>query len=134
MAVRAAASLVVDLARRGGCGLLTAEGGRALEIDSRLAGWPAARTRLALIAPTRRAPALAAHRRPGQIFYVAAEPLGRPPQTLSETGGMVVLPAGLAPPEGSVAAFTVSGCVGYDLRPRAGGTLAAGDGREVAVR
>jgi uncharacterized protein (DUF58 family) len=133
MAVRAAASLVVDLARRGGCGLLTAEGGRALEIDSRLAGWPAARTRLALIAPTRRAPALAAHRRPGQIFYVAAEPLGRPPQILAETGGLVVLPAGLSPPEGSVAAFTVSGCVGDDLRPRAAGAGARGDGREVAV-
>jgi len=126
MAVRAAASLIVDLARRGGCGLLTPDGGRALEIDSRLAGWPAARTRLALIAPGRRAPALAAHRRPGQIFYVAAEPIGRPPQVLSETGGLLVLPAGLAPPEGCRPAFTVCGCVGYELRPRGGRGLAPG--------
>jgi uncharacterized protein (DUF58 family) len=122
--VRAAASLVLDLARRGGCGLLTAEGGRALEIDSRLAGWPAARTRLALIAPSRRAPALAAHRRPGQIFYVAAEPVGRPPQILLETGGMLVLPADVEAPEGCSVAFTVSGCVGYELRPRGGRGLA----------
>ena len=124
MAVRAAASLVLDLARRGGCGLLTAEGGRALEIDSRLAGWPAARTRLALIAPSRRAPALAAHRRPGQIFYVAAEPVGRPPQILTETGGLLVLPAGLAAPDGCASAFAVCGCVGYELRPRGGRGLA----------
>lgn len=124
MAVRAAASLVLDLARRGGCGLLTADGGRALEIDSRLAGWPAARTRLALLAPTRRAPALAAHRRPGQIFYVAAEPVGRPPQILIETGGVLVLPAGLAAPDGCASVFTVSGCVGYELRPRGGRGLA----------
>jgi uncharacterized protein (DUF58 family) len=126
MAVRAAASLVLDLARRGGCGLLTPDGGRALEIDSRLAGWPAARTRLALIAPSRRAPALAAHRRPGQIFYVAAEPIGRPPQVLSETGGLLVLPTGLAPPDGCVSAFSVCGCVGYELRPRGGRGLAPG--------
>ena len=124
MAVRAAASLVLELARRGGCGLLTAEGGRALEIDSRLAGWPAARTRLALIGPSRRAPALAAHRRPGQLFYVAAEPIGRPPQILTETGGLLVLPAGLAAPDGCASAFTVSGCVGYELRPRGGRGLA----------
>jgi uncharacterized protein (DUF58 family) len=124
MAVRAAASLVVDLARRGGCGLLTADGGRALEIDSRLAGWPAARTRLALIAPSRRAPALAAHRRPGQIFYVAAEPVGRPPQILLETGGMLVLPASVGAPEGCAVAFSVCGCVGYELRPRGGRGLA----------
>ena len=124
MAVRAAASLVLDLARRGGCGLLTADGGRALEIDSRLAGWPAARTRLALIAPGRRAPALAAHRRPGQIFYVAAEPVGRPPQILLETGGMLVLPTGVGAPEGCSVAFTVCGCVGYELRPRGGRGLA----------
>ena len=133
MAVRAAASLVLDLARRGGCGLLTADGGRALEIDSRLAGWPAARTRLALIAPGRRAPALAAHRRPGQIFYVAAEPVGRPPQILLETGGMLVLPTSVGAPEGCSVAFTVCGCVGYELRPRGGRGLApVGPGRRGA--
>lgn len=124
MAVRAGASLVLDLAARGGCGLLTADGGRALEIDSRMGGWPAARTRLALIAPGRRAPALAAHRRPGQIFYVAAEPVGRPPQILLETGGMLVLPADVGAPEGCRPAFSVSGCVGYELRPRGGRGLA----------
>src|SRR5438105_3552228 len=95
------------------CPALSPWPGRAA---GRLAGWPAARARLALIAPGRRAPALAAHRRPGQIFYVAAEPISRPPQILMETGGLLVLPAGLAAPEGCASAFAVSGCVGYELR------------------
>ena len=133
-AVRAAASLVLDLARRGGCGLLTADGGRALEVDSRLSGWPAARTRLALILPARRPPALVAHRRPGMLFYVAAEPIGRLPQILLETGGALVLPAGVSAPEGAPVSFSVAGCIGYELAPRGGRGLAPARKAGAAVR
>ena len=133
MAVRAAASLVLDLARRGGCGLLTADGGRALEIDSRLAGWPVARTRLALIGPSRRGSG--AGRAPATRVRSSTSPPSRSaglPRSSWRPAGLLVLPAGLAPPEACAAAFTVSGCVGYDLRPRGGRGLAPDRTRAVA--
>jgi len=112
-AVRAAASLVVELARRGGCGLLCGDAGRPLEIDARLGGWPAALRRLALVAATQRPPALAARRRPGPLVYVAGELAGRLPAILQETGGVLVLPAEVTPPARWPVGLEVAGCLGY---------------------
>ena len=59
-AVRAAASLVLELARRGGCGLLLPGEQRATAVDRELMSWPAAYGRLAVVRsePGSRAPAL----------------------------------------------------------------------------
>ena len=78
-AVRAAASLALDLARRGGCGLLLPGEQRATAIDRELLRWPAAHARLAMVAwdpPTQaRAPNLGpAAGRLGATIYVAAAP------------------------------------------------------------
>lgn len=87
-AVRAAASLALDLARRGGCGLLLPGEQRATAIDRELASWPAAYARLAMVTsdPTTRAPNLGPSAgRPGATIYVAAAPTARVAAML--TGG-----------------------------------------------
>jgi uncharacterized protein (DUF58 family) len=77
-AVRAAASLVLDLARAGGCGLLLSGQSRPVLVDSELAAWPAAHARLAIVGTAAdpepsRAPALTgAGIRSGPLIYVAA--------------------------------------------------------------
>jgi uncharacterized protein (DUF58 family) len=128
-AVRAAASLVVALARRGGCGLLLPGDRRPVEIDPELTGWPAAHARLAIVenGDRNRAPALAPGARLGQIFYVAAARLSQLPATLLASGhrrGVVVLPVGVFETIPRAASFTVAGCVG----------LALGPGRRISMR
>ncbi len=118
-AVRAAASLLLELARAGACGLLTAEAPRPLEVDRRLATWPAALAQLAVAAPTTRPPALAGRRQPSALFYVAASAVARPPQLLHETGGVLVLPADVPGPGRRPIVLEVSGCRGYALAARA---------------
>jgi uncharacterized protein (DUF58 family) len=129
-AVRAAASLALDLARRGGCGLLLPGEQRATSIDSELTGWPAAHARLALVTadpPTHaRAPKLgpAASRR-GATIYVAAAPTARLAAILAAPGSrlavLVVPLAQLADgrPRGlrgrMMATLDVSGCRGFRL-------------------
>jgi uncharacterized protein (DUF58 family) len=81
-AVRAAASLTLELARGGGCGLLLPGEQRATAVDRELISWPAAYARLALVAggPGTRAPALGRYGgRAGPLLYVAAEPPERLP-------------------------------------------------------
>lgn len=117
-AVRAAASLIIELARSGGCGLLTASSARPLEVDRRLGGWPAVHTHLALLGASARPPALATRRRPGPLFYVGAGSLGRLPAVLQDAGGVIVLPSGVAAPARAPACLEVAGCVGYALSAR----------------
>src|SRR5207248_7065214 len=81
-AVRAAASLTLELARTGGCKLLLPGSRRALAVEADLASWPAAHARLALVegGPEARAPPPAALRAAvGPVRHVAAPPLGRVP-------------------------------------------------------
>ncbi len=81
-AVRAAASLTLEFARSGGCGLLLPGEQRVTVIDRELTAWPAAYARLALVqgGPHTRAPALSPSRgRLGPMIYVAA----RPPERLA---------------------------------------------------
>jgi uncharacterized protein (DUF58 family) len=125
-AVRAAASLVLDMAHAGGCGLLLPGEQRPTTIDGELITWPAAYARLALVQATRRAPALAsAAGRAGAMIYVAASPVDRLGSVLTAPGaGPTVLvvpdatlvngrPAGVR--VSIRAAFGVSGCRGFLL-------------------
>jgi uncharacterized protein (DUF58 family) len=117
-AVRAAGSIVLELARRGGCGLLMPGERRAVEIDADLARWPAAHTRLALVegGEDQRAPLLSVGSRTGRVFYVAVEPPRRLPPALTthvQLPPVLVLPTRVDPPWRGVVVFEVAGCRGY---------------------
>ena len=121
-AVRAAASLTLELARRGGCRVLLPGDRRPVTVESNLKSWAGVHTRLALIerGADARAPALSAGARPGPVFYVAARPLDRVPTALTgagRAGCVIVLPKGLAQ-LAATPTFTVAGCRGYALRAR----------------
>jgi uncharacterized protein (DUF58 family) len=132
-AVRAAASLALDLARRGGCGLLLPGEQRATAIDRELHHWPAAYARLAMVTwdsesgpPIHRAPNLGlAAGRLGATIYVAAAPTARLAAVLTTPGrGLSILVVPLAQladgrPRGlrgrMLATLDVSGCRGFRL-------------------
>lgn len=123
-AVRAAASLTLELARAGGCRLLLPGARRAIVVEQDLAAWPAAHARLALVegGPEARAPTLAVIRGVlGAVFYVTpsriqrfAAGLGRERVADEIT---LVIPAELAPR--GRATFAVAGCVGIAVASRA---------------
>ncbi len=118
-AVRAAASLTLELASKGGCRLLLPGARRAQEISRDLIGWPAAHARLAVLegGPHARAPSPGAMQGAlGPLFYVVAQRLERLPSPLQASasrGAVLVVPAGLASPAAGRPAFTVAGCVGH---------------------
>jgi uncharacterized protein (DUF58 family) len=118
-AVRAAASLTLELARRAGCELLLPGERRALQIDPDLGTWAGAHARLALVegGPDAPAPSLAFRPRIGPVFYVAADRDRLPARLLrgGQRGGVLVLPKELTPAVRHVASFEVSGCRGYLL-------------------
>jgi uncharacterized protein (DUF58 family) len=133
-AVRAAASLVLELARGGGCGLLLPGEQRATSVDRELITWPAAYARLAVVqgGPDARAPVFGPRAgRAGPMIYVAATPVERLAVLLNQPGGsatVLVVPdaslVGGRPPgmRGQMqATLAVSGCRGFVL----------GAGREV---
>lgn len=130
-AVRATASLTLELARSGGCGLMLGGEQRVTPIDRELVTWPAAYARLALIEGGQyaRAPALGSSGgRLGATIYVAVAPPDRLVALLSSSGqGPVVLvvpdqlladgrPRGVRGPMRP--AFEVSGCRGFLLGAR----------------
>ncbi len=135
-AVRAAASLALELAREGGCALLLPGERRPTPIEADLAAWPAAHVRLALVAGGTGSPAplLGGQARLGPVFYVAALSLERlPPAVLSIARGARVLVVPAPPPAAKQVAarvpgssrplrpsFEVAGCRGYVLRSRPG--------------
>ncbi|HZI92582.1 MAG TPA: DUF58 domain-containing protein [Thermoleophilaceae bacterium] len=125
-AVRAAASLCVHLARRGGCALLLPGERRPAAIGGDLATWPALHVRLALVEPTGTRPPLARARRAGAVFWVSAR--SDAPRELARAasgGGWLVSPGG---PKGGKAEFTVAGCSGARIG-RAGRGARAPAGR-----
>ena len=87
-AVRAAASLTLELARRGGCRVLLPGERRPITVESDLNSWPGVHTRLALVegGADARAPALAPGARLGPVFYVAAKPIERLPAGADRRG------------------------------------------------
>jgi len=112
MAVRAAASLCVHLARRGGCALLLPGDRRPTTLASDLAAWPAAHARLALVGAVGSKPPLARARRAGAVIWVSAT--GEAPRHLVRAaagGGWLVSPSAGA----GRAEFTVAGCTGARL-------------------
>jgi len=122
-AVRAAASIALDLAGHGGCALLLPGERRATPLDGGAGPWAAAHARLALIedAPGMPAPFLSGVGvRRGPTFYIAARPLQRLPATadgVARAARVLIVPGRLA---GRVASFEVAGCSGYELGPRLG--------------
>jgi uncharacterized protein (DUF58 family) len=121
-AVRAAASLTFELARRGGCRVLLPGERRPVAVESDLLTWPGVHARLALVegGPDTRAPALSAGARVGPVFYVAAKPIERVPVALAGAGSaacVIVLPTALMQ-LATAPSFEVSGCRGYTLRAR----------------
>ncbi len=127
-AVRATASLTLELARRGGCRLLLPGDRRPVTVESDLRGWEALHTRLALLPGGEGSPppALGEGMAYGPLFYVAARSQLRLPATLTRSRGglrMLVLPASLAGAMERTPTFEVSGCHGFVLR---GGQAARG--------
>lgn len=120
MAVRAAASLCVVLARAGGCDLLLSGERRPSHVDAVLSAWPTLHARLALVAPGP-APLLPARfARTGAVFWVtgreAATGGSRVPPTLARAVGAARFLVEPGPaPVGASAAFTVAGCSGRRL-------------------
>lgn len=107
-AMRAVASLCVELARSGGCDLLLPGERRPLAIDSSLRAWPEAHVRIAVSDP-RSGPALPAGMSGAAVIWVTA---GRSlPASLRRLrpGSFLVTPLG----SGRAAAFRVSGCFAY---------------------
>src|SRR5262249_53225348 len=125
-AMRAAASLCVELGGSGGCDLLLPGERRPLHVDPALRSWPEVHVRLALSNPA--APALIPRGwSGGAVFWVTARP-GVPGGLRGiGPGSYVVTPAGSE----KEAAFRVAGCSGFSMRSRAAGrplqmTAAAG--------
>jgi uncharacterized protein (DUF58 family) len=117
-AVRAAASLVLELGTRTGCGLLLPGEFRPLEVEPDLIAWPIAHARLALVegGPETRAPGLAPGARSAQVLYVAAAPHARLPAGLAGAGvraAILVVPKAVATQPRHEASFEVAGCLGF---------------------
>jgi uncharacterized protein (DUF58 family) len=123
-AVRAAASLTLELARLGGCRLLLPGERRALGLEPDLASWPTAHARLALVegGPRTRPPHIDGVARLGPVFYVAVQPLDRLPTALAAAGQgtlVIVLPKDLETLPPGRPAFEVTGCQGFAVGARA---------------
>jgi uncharacterized protein (DUF58 family) len=132
-AVRAAASIALELSLHGGCALLLPGERRATALDGGQGAWAAAHARLALIedVPGMPAPFLSgAGVRRGPTFYVAARRMQRLPaaaDAIARASRVLVVPGELA---GRAATFAVAGCSGYELGGRVGARRGA---RSVAV-
>jgi uncharacterized protein (DUF58 family) len=124
-AVRAAASLVLALARGGGCSVLLPGERIPTVVGPDLSAWPGVHARLALVEPEpdpRRAPALRAAMTQGSLIYVAARLDGVAPVAGPRASQQVlVLPLELGHALELAPSFEVSGCGGYLLRSRRGG-------------
>jgi uncharacterized protein (DUF58 family) len=118
-AVRAAASLTLELARRVGCDLLLPGQRRPLHVARDLSAWPEAHARLALVegGEDSIAPYLTERIRTGAIFYVAARHMRIPGPLAARRAGMImILPHELCEGRPGAAMLDVSGCAGFPLR------------------
>jgi uncharacterized protein (DUF58 family) len=115
-AVRAAASLVVHLARRDGAALLLPGDRRPVAVARDMLAWPALHARLAMVQAATVRPPLSGARRPGAVLWVSARP--DPPRDLvrvSGGNGWLVTPTGA---EVFDAAFLVAGCAARRMTRR----------------
>ena len=115
-AVRAAASLVLELARRCGCQLVLVGARRPLRVARDLTAWPEAHARLALVEDDGSTTPPALPKVHGPIFYVAAARPGEtpalPPTRQARQGFVLVLPRELAEAVPGGVRFSVAGCHG----------------------
>ena len=111
MAVRAAASLCVHLARGGGCSLLLPGDRRAADLGPDLGGWPSLHARLAVVEPVAAAPAARLQARRGAVFWVTARE-GAPRALERVHAERYLVSPGVSR---GTAAFTVAGCAGMPL-------------------
>jgi uncharacterized protein (DUF58 family) len=137
-AVRAAASLTLEFARRGGCRLLLPGERRTVTIEPDLASWPGVHARLALVqgGPGARPPILGPAARMGGLFYVAPQAAERLPAALASAGSgvtVIVLPAAAVQPRSAGSpSFEVSGCRGYPLGVRSRSAVSRRPGSHAA--
>lgn len=123
-AVRATASLILELARRGGCRVLLPGERRTVAVETDLTSWPGIHARLAMVegGPAARPPLLAPGAKLGPVLYVTAQPLERVPPAISAqamAGCVLVLPRGGSSQPAGAAIFDVAGCRGYAVGTRA---------------
>jgi uncharacterized protein (DUF58 family) len=112
-AVRAAASLCLELARAGGCTMLVGGEPLPLEVDSRLRAWDRVHARLARVEAGAGPPPLNRLGRAGVAFVVSADRTARPAHALRRlpaAARVLVAPCEGAVPKGAL--FTVAGCAG----------------------
>ena len=112
-AVRAAASLVVHLARGSGCALLLPGDRRPSEVDAELRAWPSLHVRLALVEADPRPPGTGRVERAGAVYWVT--PCPGVPTGLARAAARarwLVTPVDGAAPGSS---FVVAGCAGRRL-------------------
>lgn len=116
-AVRAAASLCVHLARRGGCGLQLSGERRPLEVGRDLRTWAQVHARLAMVEPGGPVPANGRAPSGGLFWVTAAAPgqSGHPP--VGGAPSYLVTPFRL---DGGAGDFSVAGCDAYRLREARG--------------
>ena len=107
-AMRAAASLCVELGRTGGCDLLLPGERRPLTIDPALRSWPEAHVRIAVSDPNAGPQMLPALRGSAVLWVTAGRGLPGSLRGL-RAGSFLITPTGSR----RVAAFRVSGCFGY---------------------
>jgi uncharacterized protein (DUF58 family) len=107
-AMRATASLCVELGHSGGCDLLLPGERRPFTIDPALRSWPEAHVRIAVSDPDAGPPLLHALRGSAVLWVTAGRGL---PAALRQlrAGSFLITPTGSR----RVAAFRVSGCFGY---------------------
>jgi uncharacterized protein (DUF58 family) len=123
-AVRAAGSIILELARSGGCSVLLPGARIPVQVSGDLAAWPAVHTRLALVEGAGDdGPALREGIAKGSLIYVAAR---RQALTATPLAGRLASQLVLVVPtmlrEGTTArpSFEVAGCTGFVMHARAG--------------
>ncbi|HVD86588.1 MAG TPA: DUF58 domain-containing protein [Solirubrobacterales bacterium] len=107
-AMRATASLCVELGHSGGCDLLLPGERRPFTIDPALRSWPEAHVRIAVSDPDAGPPLLPALRGSAVLWVTAGRALPAAVRQL-RAGSFLITPTGSR----RVAAFRVSGCFGY---------------------
>jgi uncharacterized protein (DUF58 family) len=113
-AMRAAASLCIELARSGGCDLLLPGERRPLTIDPALRAWPEAHVRIAVSNPDAGPPLSPALRGSAVLWVTAGRVLPAAVRGL-RAGSFLITPSGSR----RAAAFRVSGCFGYPVDAQA---------------
>ena len=113
-AMRAAASLCVELGRSGGCDLLLPGERRTLTIDPALRAWPEAHVRIAVSNPDASPPLLPAMRGSAVLWVTAGRALPAALRGL-RAGSFLITPSGSR----RAAVLRVSGCFGYPLDSQA---------------